>query len=71
MAIGRTAIVVGLNHCRLVMAISQSRRTIDCVIGNLHFGLSVDFVPKCKLECLRILVWIRIGNNNDLKKIRC
>jgi hypothetical protein len=25
-------------------------------------------VPEFKLECLRILLWIRIGNHNDLKK---
>jgi len=27
------------------MTNSQSRRTIDWVIGNLHFELSVDVVP--------------------------
>jgi len=35
---------------------SQSRRSVDCAIGNLQFDLSVDFVPKviitenCRLD---------------------
>ena len=27
----------------------------------------MNFVPEFKLECLKILVWIRIGNINDFK----
>ena len=37
-------------------------------LANLHSDESLHFVPQFKLECLRILLWIRIGNHNDLKK---
>jgi hypothetical protein len=42
----------------------KSRRTIDWVIGNLHFELSVDYVPKFIInENCRLHNQLFIGND--------
>ena len=68
-AVGRTTIVVGLNHCRLVMTNSQSRQTEDCVIGNLHFGLSLNFVPESNPDNILILLCICSANLKFVRPI--
>jgi len=61
------------------MTNSQSRRTIDWVIGNLHFELSVDVVPDENIVYISEGLCIREGNlqfadchksYENLKKIR-
>jgi hypothetical protein len=40
-------------------------------LSNPHKMPILDYRALFKLESLRILVWIRLGNHNDLKKTQC